>query len=95
MTATPTLIVTTVIGVPACQLVWFVHVGRYLGTHPVEYYAVGNAVHACQVTDLRGRSVAILGTVGTAAVVELARRTIAPTPSGPFDAADLAPVDQA
>ena len=40
------LLATTVIGVPACQLIWFVHLGRYLGTHSVSYYAVGNAVHA-------------------------------------------------
>lgn len=58
---TPTLIVTTVIGVPACQLVWFVHVGRYLGTHPVEYYAVGNAVHACAMAGLFAPAMTVSG----------------------------------
>jgi ABC-2 type transport system permease protein len=49
---TPAALATTVVGVPACQLVWFVHLGRYLGTHPVGFYAVGNAVHACAMAGL-------------------------------------------
>lgn len=58
---TPSLIATTLIGVPACQLVWFVHLGRYLGTHPVEYYAVGNAVHACAMAGLFAPAMTVSG----------------------------------
>jgi ABC-2 type transport system permease protein len=48
----PSAFFPTVIGVPAVQLVWFVYLGRYLGTHPASYYAVGNALDACATAGL-------------------------------------------
>lgn len=57
----PSAFIPTVIGVPAVQLIWFVHLGRYLGTHPVEYYAVGNALHACAMAGLFAPSMSIQG----------------------------------
>jgi ABC-2 type transport system permease protein len=57
----PSAFIPTVIGVPAVQLIWFVHLGRYLGTHPVSYYAVGNAIHACAMAGLFAPSMSIMG----------------------------------
>ncbi len=58
---TPAALLTTVVGVPACQLLWFVHLGRYVGTLPVEYYAVGNAMHACAMACLFAPAMSIAG----------------------------------
>ena len=58
---TPSAVATTIVGVPACQLIWFVHVGRYLGTHPVGFYAVGNAVHACAMAGLFAPAMTVSG----------------------------------
>ena len=58
---TPSALATTVVGVPACQLVWFVHLGRYLGSHPVGFYAVGNAVHACAMAGLFAPAMTVYG----------------------------------
>jgi ABC-2 type transport system permease protein len=57
----PSAFLPTVIGVPAVQLIWFVHLGRYLGTQPVEYYAVGNALHACAMAGLFAPSMSVTG----------------------------------
>jgi ABC-2 type transport system permease protein len=48
----PSAFFPTVLGVPAVQLIWFVYLGRYLGTHPPAYYAVGNALDACATAGL-------------------------------------------
>lgn len=58
---TPSALATTVVGVPACQLLWFVHLGRYLGDQPVAFYAVGNAVHACAMAGLFAPAMTVQG----------------------------------
>ncbi|KOV22206.1 hypothetical protein ADK58_28355 [Streptomyces sp. XY152] len=48
----PSAFIPTVIGVPVVQLIWAVHLGRYLGAYPPDYYVVGNALHACAMAGL-------------------------------------------
>ncbi|WP_329180003.1 MULTISPECIES: ABC transporter permease [unclassified Streptomyces] len=57
----PSAFIPTVIGVPVVQLLWFVHLGRYLGTHPTGYYVVGNALNACAVAGLFAPAMSIQG----------------------------------
>ncbi|MEV0633507.1 ABC transporter permease [Streptomyces sp. NPDC050619] len=57
----PSAFIPTVIGVPVVQLVWFAHLGRYLGTHPVAYYVVGNALISCAMAGLFAPSMSIQG----------------------------------
>ncbi|WP_250405116.1 ABC transporter permease [Streptomyces cellostaticus] len=57
----PSAFFPTVIGVPTVQLVWFVYLGNYVGTHPVAYYAVGNALHASAIAGLFAPAMSIQG----------------------------------
>jgi ABC-2 type transport system permease protein len=57
----PSAFIPTVLGVPAVQLLWFAHLGHYLGTHPVSYYVVGNALNACAVAGLYAPAMSIQG----------------------------------
>jgi ABC-2 type transport system permease protein len=57
----PSAFLPTVIGVPAMQLLWFVHLGRYLDAHPPSYYAVGNALHACAMAGLFAPAMSVTG----------------------------------
>lgn len=57
----PSAFLPTVIGVPTVQLIWFVYLGHYVGTHPVAYYAVGNALHACAIAGLFAPAMSIQG----------------------------------
>ncbi len=57
----PSAFIPTVIGVPVVQLIWFAHLGRYLGTHPVAYYVVGNALISCAMAGLFAPSMSIQG----------------------------------
>ncbi|GGT43336.1 ABC transporter permease [Streptomyces chromofuscus] len=57
----PSAFIPTVIGVPTVQLLWFVHLGRYLDTHPVAYYAVGNALQSCAIVGLFAPAMSIQG----------------------------------
>ncbi|WP_405734839.1 ABC transporter permease [Streptomyces sp. NBC_01537] len=57
----PSAFLPTVLGVPIVQLIWFVHLGRYVGTYPVAYYVVGNALHACAVAGLYAPAMSIQG----------------------------------
>ncbi|MDQ1024727.1 ABC-2 type transport system permease protein [Streptomyces umbrinus] len=57
----PSAFFPTVIGVPTVQLIWFVHLGHYVGSHPVAYYAVGNALHACAIAGLFAPAMSIQG----------------------------------
>ncbi|WP_250404489.1 ABC transporter permease [Streptomyces cellostaticus] len=57
----PSAFFPTVIGVPTVQLIWFVYLGHYVGTHPVAYYAVGNALHACAIAGLFAPAMSIQG----------------------------------
>ncbi|WP_369148943.1 ABC transporter permease [Streptomyces sp. R44] len=67
----PSAFIPTVLCVPVVQLLWFVHLGRYLGTHPVAYYAVGNAVHGCAMAGLFAPAMSVQGerTGGTLSAV--------------------------
>ncbi|WBO69638.1 ABC transporter permease [Streptomyces camelliae] len=57
----PSAFLPTVLGVPLVQLVWFAHLGRYLGTRPVSYYVVGNALIGCSMAGLFAPSMSIQG----------------------------------
>jgi ABC-2 type transport system permease protein len=57
----PSAFIPTVLGIPAVQLLWFVHLGRYIGTEPVSYYAVGNSVHGCAMAGLFAPSMSVQG----------------------------------
>ncbi|GAA1964923.1 ABC transporter permease [Kitasatospora viridis] len=57
----PSAFIPTVLGIPVVQLVWFVHLGRYLGTHPTEYYVLGNALNACALAGLFAPAMSIQG----------------------------------
>ncbi|WP_411139215.1 ABC transporter permease [Streptomyces sp. C10] len=57
----PSAFIPTVLGVPVVQLLWFVHLGRYLGTYPTEYYVVGNALNACAMAGLFAPAMSIQG----------------------------------
>ncbi|WP_433528500.1 ABC transporter permease [Micromonospora sp. CA-263727] len=57
----PSAFIPTLIGVPALQLIFFVHLGRYLDTQPVSYYALGNALHACAMAGLFAPAMSLAG----------------------------------
>lgn len=57
----PSAFFPTIIGVPVVQLVWFVHLGRYVDTYPVAYYVVGNSLHACAMAGLFAPAMSIQG----------------------------------
>ncbi|MFE0457833.1 ABC transporter permease [Kitasatospora sp. NPDC058965] len=57
----PSAFIPTVLGAPVVQLVWFVHLGRYLGSYPPEYYVVGNALNACAMAGLFAPAMSIQG----------------------------------
>ncbi|EST38923.1 hypothetical protein N566_04845 [Streptomycetaceae bacterium MP113-05] len=57
----PSAFIPTVLGVPLVQLIWFVHLGDYIDAHPVEYYAIGNALHACAVVGLFAPAMSVQG----------------------------------
>ncbi|MFE9422581.1 ABC transporter permease [Kitasatospora sp. NPDC006697] len=57
----PSAFIPTVLGIPVVQLVWFVHLGRYLGTYPTEYYVLGNALNACALAGLFAPAMSIQG----------------------------------
>jgi ABC-2 type transport system permease protein len=57
----PSAFIPTVIGVPAMQLIWFVHLGRYLGAQPPSYYAIGNALHASAMAGLFAPAFSVTG----------------------------------
>ncbi|WP_329563625.1 ABC transporter permease [Kitasatospora sp. NBC_01266] len=57
----PSAFIPTVLGVPVVQLIWFVHLGHYLGSYPTEYYVVGNALNACAMAGLFAPAMSIQG----------------------------------
>ncbi|MEU6769529.1 ABC transporter permease [Streptomyces sp. NPDC046853] len=57
----PSAFITTVLGVPLVQLIWFVYLGRYAAVHPASYYAVGNAVQSCAIAGLFAPAMSIQG----------------------------------
>ncbi|MCX4745031.1 ABC transporter permease [Kitasatospora sp. NBC_01287] len=57
----PSAFIPTVLGVPVVQLIWFVHLGRYLGTYPTQYYVVGNALNACAMAGLFAPAMSVQG----------------------------------
>ncbi|MEU6669812.1 ABC transporter permease [Streptomyces sp. NPDC046727] len=58
---TPSAFIPTLIGVPLVQLVWFAYLGDYLGTRPISYYVVGNAIVSCAVAGLFAPAMSVSG----------------------------------